>query len=248
MSHVFSLIYSLRLLSRRRFAFGLAIALTLAISACGGPPTEALDAAEKSLLSAAWSEDCATETYNSAQRMLREAQEAAAAGRHDEAKRKAEAAQRLAEQAKLDAELNAEECERRKNALRAVEARTETVVHNVTATNETETFSLETIYFDFDESSINEGSRRTLDQNARWLLNNQTQKVRIEGHTDARGTAEYNIALSQRRGESVKRYLQTLGVDAPRMTVVGYGKERPAAFGDREQDHALNRRAEFKTH
>ena len=69
--------------------------------------------------------------------------------------------------------------------------------------------------------------------------------VFLNAHTDERGTTEYNLALSQRRGESVKDHAQSMGIDASRMTVIPYGKEKPASIGSREQDYALNRRVEF---
>ena len=88
-------------------------------------------------------------------------------------------------------------------------------------------------------------ARNNLDQNAQFMLSHEDARVRIEGHTDARGSTEYNLALSQRRAAVTKRYLQALGIDPSRMTIVPYGEERPASYGDGDGDHARNRRAEF---
>ena len=89
----------------------------LFVAACGGSsPTKALDDANRQLTDAAWAEECAGDTYRAAQRMLKEANEANEAGNYDEAKRKAEAASKLAAQAMSDAELNREECLKRKES------------------------------------------------------------------------------------------------------------------------------------
>lgn len=225
--------------------------LALVASGCGGPPDEALDAANRSLLDSAWAEECAEDTYRAAQKMLEEAHAASAAGEYDEARRKADAATRLAEQARKDAELNREECQRRNQARQQITEKLDpNAGRDTTTTTVTtaESFKLHTVYFDFNESILSEDSQALLQENARWLNENQGIKVRIEGHTDERGSTEYNLALSQRRAQSVKRFLQTLGVEAARMSVVPYGEEKPAAYGSSESDHARNRRAEFATH
>jgi len=215
-------------------------------TACGGPPTEALDKAEKALLDAAWAKECAEESYRAAQAMLDEAKAASEAGDYDEAERKAEAAARLAEQARADSEANREECERRKNALADLNKKLDSTdpddKKDVIATS----FTLETVYFDFDESALTEAGRTSLDANAKWLQSNATVRVRLTGHTDERGSTEYNLALSDRRADSVRRYLSTVGIDGTRMNAVPYGEERPASFGSSEKDHALNRRVEFE--
>ena len=228
---------------------GLALLLlgvvALLASACGGPPTEAISGAEDALLNAAWAEECAGETYRSAQKMLQEAKAANEAGNYDEARRKADAAMRLAEQARKDADLNKEECEKRKNAMATIEDKLDEGNADKSDVEVKEELKLQTVYFDFDQSVLTSDSQDRLDENARWLKSNDTSKVRIEGHTDSRGSTEYNLALSQRRAQSVKRYMQALGIDPTRMTVVPYGEEKPAAYGSTETDHAKNRRAEF---
>lgn len=222
-------------------------ALAMLLLACGGPPTEAMDAANKALLDSAWAEECAEDTYRAAEKMLAEAQEAADAGEYEEAKRKADAAVRLAEQARNDAELNREDCERRKEQKQELADNLGDKDDKTVVTTSEEGFELHTIYFDFNEAVLTKEAQKRLQDNASWLTENQTVNVRIEGHTDDRGSTEYNLALSQRRAQSVKRFMQTLGVDASRMAVVPYGEERPAAYGDSEADHAKNRRAEFVT-
>ena len=104
---------------------------------------------------------------------------------------------------------------------------------------------LETIYFEFDSTELSEKARTTLQQNADWLVRNPTWSVAIEGHCDERGTIEYNIALGDRRGRTVRDYLGSLGVTASRMRVVSFGEERPDVPGHDEAAWARNRRAEF---
>ena len=82
-----------------------------------------------------------------------------------------------------------------------------------------------------------------LDTQAEWLLANPSVNVTIEGHADERGTREYNLALGDRRANSVKNYLISRGVPASRLSTVSWGKERPEALGSTEQAWAQNRRA-----
>ena len=104
---------------------------------------------------------------------------------------------------------------------------------------------IEPVYFDFDKSDIRPDAVPTL-KNGGALLNEQGTKVVIAGHTDNRGSEEYNLALGERRASSVRRYLANLGVPMTQMTIVSYGEVRPAAQGNTEAAWALNRRAEFE--
>ena len=98
-----------------------------------------------------------------------------------------------------------------------------------------------TIYFDFDKSDIRSEFASVLDAHAAFLRARTTISVTIEGHTDARGTPEYNIALGERRGQSVQKYLENLGVAAGQMSVVSYGEEEPVDAGNTEEAFAKNR-------
>jgi len=100
-----------------------------------------------------------------------------------------------------------------------------------------------TIYFDFDKSDIRSEFASVLDAHAAFLRARTTISVTVEGHTDARGTPEYNIALGERRGQSVQKYLENLGVAAGQMSVVSYGEEKPVDAGNTEESFAKNRRA-----
>ncbi len=101
----------------------------------------------------------------------------------------------------------------------------------------------DTIYFDTDRYNIDTQDAASLTAQAQWLQRYPNKRATIEGHADERGTREYNLALGERRANSAKNYLVSLGVDAARVTTVSYGKERPIALGSDEQSWAQNRRA-----
>jgi peptidoglycan-associated lipoprotein len=100
-------------------------------------------------------------------------------------------------------------------------------------------------YFDYDKYNLRPDAREALEFNARLLKENPDAKVLIEGHCDERGTVEYNLALGDRRARSAKDYLSSLGIDAARMQMISYGKERPVALGHEEDSWQKNRRAKF---
>ncbi|WP_130834433.1 peptidoglycan-associated lipoprotein Pal [[Erwinia] mediterraneensis] len=99
------------------------------------------------------------------------------------------------------------------------------------------------VYFGLDKYDIQSDYAQMLDQHAAFLRSNPSYKVTIEGHADERGTPEYNIALGERRASAVKMYLQGKGVSADQMSIVSYGKEKPAVLGHDESAYAKNRRA-----
>lgn len=101
------------------------------------------------------------------------------------------------------------------------------------------------IYFDFDRDAIGSEFTPTLDAHARFLMENPRRRVRLEGHTDERGSREYNIGLGERRALSVRRYMLLQGVSADQLTTVSYGEERPAELGSGESTWARNRRVEL---
>lgn len=108
------------------------------------------------------------------------------------------------------------------------------------------TYGFETIYFDFDKSDLSKDARNSLNKNAELLLKaKKDANIQIEGHCDERGSAEYNLALGERRAKSAQQYLLTLGVKAERLSVISYGKEKPAVQGSDEAAWSKNRRAEF---
>jgi peptidoglycan-associated lipoprotein len=100
----------------------------------------------------------------------------------------------------------------------------------------------QTVYFDFDRSSINSQYYGVLDQHAAFLVKNSGQSVVIEGHCDQRGTPEYNIALGERRAKAVETYLQNAGVSSSQLSVVSYGEEKLVNNGTTKAAFAENRR------
>ena len=104
---------------------------------------------------------------------------------------------------------------------------------------------LKDAFFDFDRFEIRTSERDALAGDGTWLRAHPGIRVRIEGHCDERGTADYNMALGQRRAAAVQEYLVSLGVDASRLQTISYGKERPFATGHDEAAWAQNRRGHF---
>ena len=101
-------------------------------------------------------------------------------------------------------------------------------------------------YFDYDKYSIRDDQKSTLAKNVDKANAHPEFKVTIEGHCDERGTIEYNMALGQKRADSVKKFLAKAGVDDGRLTTVSYGKERPVDPGHDESAWSKNRRCELK--
>ncbi len=101
------------------------------------------------------------------------------------------------------------------------------------------------IYFDYDKSNIRPDAREVLKANADYMLKNSAASIIVEGHCDERGTAEYNMALGQRRAQEAKKYLVNLGVKGSALKAISYGKERPIDPGHDEAAWAKNRRAHF---
>jgi peptidoglycan-associated lipoprotein len=105
--------------------------------------------------------------------------------------------------------------------------------------------ALKRVHFDFDKYDLQPEALRTLDGNATRIRENGSLRVRIEGHCDERGTVEYNLALGEKRARAVRDYLVSAGIPAQRLSIISFGKERPADPGHDEDAWATNRRAEF---
>ncbi len=101
------------------------------------------------------------------------------------------------------------------------------------------------IYFDFDSSDIRNEFIDVIAAHGRFLAGNATVRVRLEGHSDERGSREYNIGLGERRAQTVKRALALQGVQDSQIATVSYGEERPAAIGSDENAYSKNRRVEI---
>jgi peptidoglycan-associated lipoprotein len=102
------------------------------------------------------------------------------------------------------------------------------------------------IYFDFDQSTIKPEFRTALNSHAAYLRQNLLARIVLEGHADERGTREYNIALGERRGNAVSRYLVVQGVSIEAIEVVSFGEERPVNSGSESASLSENRRVEVR--
>jgi len=107
-------------------------------------------------------------------------------------------------------------------------------------------FVNENVYFGFDDSSLTRKARQILAEKAEWLRKHPDIEVVIEGHCDERGTKEYNMALGQRRAQSIKNYLVNAGIDSDRLETISYGEERPVDPRHNEMAWAKNRRGVFR--
>jgi len=155
-------------------------------------------------------------------------EQAAAKTAEAEAARQAE----LAKQRKLEEErLKAEQMRKEEDRMKAEGEKTR--------------FENENIYFDFDKSNLKLEAQEILKRKADHLKKNPNAKVVIEGHADERGTAEYNLALGDRRANSAMKFLENLGIAEARMKTISYGEERPLDPGHNEAAWAKNRRAQF---
>ena len=152
---------------------------------------------------------------------------AAAAGQEAApAMTQAQADSLAAEQARLEAE-----------RLEAERARLEALINQIMS---------EDVYFDFDRSELTEKAKELLAQVGELLLKEQRFTITIEGHTDARGTEDYNFTLGAKRAMKVKEFLAAYGIENSRMESVSYGKEAPKAAGETEEAYSQNRRANFR--
>ncbi len=101
------------------------------------------------------------------------------------------------------------------------------------------------VFFDYDSSDLKSEAQETVEKVAAWLQTYPDVTLALEGHCDERGTREYNLALGERRANSVRSYLLALGIDANRLTTISYGKERPSVLGSNEAAWTQNRRGVF---
>tara|TARA_B100000401_G_C52346332_1_gene503549 strand:+ start:5 stop:538 length:534 start_codon:yes stop_codon:yes gene_type:complete len=111
--------------------------------------------------------------------------------------------------------------------------------------NQEDLRAIRVIYFDYDNATVSSEFRQVLEAHAAYLIDNFAARVVLEGHTDERGTREYNLALGENRALSVKRQLSIMGVRDAQMDLVSFGEERPEMLGQGEEVFSLNRRVEL---
>ena len=224
--------------------FGIA---ALLLSACGGPPTTVIAEAEGALADAGeLTRKCAPDEYAAAERMLAKAKKLSEEEKYDEAEDAARAAKKLAVKARNKATLTKEECERRLAPPPPVDPTTLMDPGTDQQLDASADDSApETVYFDYDAFDLTTEARKTLSDNASWLGERPSVHVVVEGHCDKRGSTEYNLALGEKRGQVVRKYLRSLGVAQERMALISYGEEKPIDYGDTEVAFARNRRVEM---
>jgi peptidoglycan-associated lipoprotein len=162
---------------------------------------------------------------------------------------KEKAARDAAEKARLEREAQEkkarEEEARRKAADEELKkSLTQTTTPGIEGSTVTSTL-LKNIYFDFDRYDVRPGDTEILKANAAVLKKYPNMKIQVEGHCDERGTREYNLALGERRANSAKAYMVSLGIGAERVSTISFGKEMPDDPGHTEAAWAKNRRARF---
>ena len=101
------------------------------------------------------------------------------------------------------------------------------------------------VFYDFDSSDLTSEAQDTVEKVVAWMQTYPDVTLALEGHCDERGTREYNLALGERRANSVLSYMEALGIEGSRLSVISFGKERPAVLGSNESAWAQNRRSVF---
>lgn len=186
--------------------------------------------------------DCAKETYQAAEAAIAAARKAAEDGDIDKAKKKAGEAKALADQA---AAASRPGCDDKK-----AEAEPDPEPATAPTANASMAMTLkdalQTIYFDYNQSSLRDESKGVLNQVADILRRDPGLSIEIEGHCDIRGSTEYNLQLGELRARKVMKYLVAQGVDAKQIRIISYGEERPVDLGMSEDAHQQNRRAELQ--
>jgi len=219
--------------------------LALSLAACGGAgrakgsltsAVEALELARKT--------GCPHESLPLAERTYEEAKRLLEEGKYEESEAKSRVARQLAQEAARAS--GGQPCPA--EAVTVVSPATDAFPPEATApTSEAAAVEeMRVVYFKYDSAQLTAESIATIERNLRWLRAHPDKQVELGGHCDVRGTAEYNIALSERRADAVRGYLLKSGVPEQAMSVVGYGSEAQVSFREDEEGHRLNRRVEFK--
>ncbi len=137
-------------------------------------------------------------------------------------------------------------CAKKQKAEESNTPSTESALTNeLGSSDEGKAMGLQTVHFAFDSFALDTPSKEILKNNVSILKNNPGLKIQIEGHTDARGGVQYNIALGEKRANAVRGYMIDMGINGDRIATVSFGKEHPIESGSSEAAYAKNRRANF---
>ncbi len=243
--------------------------LGVLLAGCPKSPVDQIQAAEAAMQAArdAGAPDCATPEYQSAEEMMARTYRLNNDKEYDDAKRSAETAQQLAEVARVEAARNTRCVPGTKGAGKGsggagdgdgvrLGGRSFTEAEVAAEIDRTRTGEgalgegsivegLRPVGFGFDDANLSPEALEIVKANAEWIQARPSVRVQIEGHTDERGTGEYNLALGERRAGAVREALIRLGVEADRMTTISYGEEMPVSQAHDESGWSENRRAEF---
>ncbi len=228
-----------------RLLCGCLVWVALSLTGCGGAgrakgsltsAVEALELARKT--------GCPHESLPLAERTYEEAKRLLDEGKYEESEAKSRVARQLAQEAARAQEGKPCEVTPVTAVLPASDA---FPPEPVVPTSEAEGVEeMRVVYFQYDSAQLTEEAIAVIETNLRWLRAHPDKQVELGGHCDVRGTAEYNIALSERRAGAVRGYLLKSGVSEQGVSVVGYGSESLVSFREDEEGHRLNRRVEFK--
>ena len=207
-------------------------------------PREQIERAEQAIKGLDETTDCAPDATRAALATWENAQALLRQEKYEQARAVLLAAQKLAEKARAECEKKKRQQQEQKPTPRQGDVQPQPASKPVEA--DEEPAGLERVFFAFDQFTLDEDAKRTLERNAEYLRRHPDVRVQIEGHCDERGSTEYNLALGERRAQAVKEYLVKLGISPGRMEVISYGEENPLDPGTGERAWARNRRAEFR--
>jgi peptidoglycan-associated lipoprotein len=235
-----------------------AVFVAVLLAACAKPPTDLMKKLKDMLDGLDRAKKCAPESYRSAMKMYEEAEEFNKKKAYKEAERAAEAAMKLAEKAKADADAN-KDCDKTAAADNidkpaagdadggappsGVTEKTGDLPGSNDTPPEGPVLEKVIVYFDFNQFSIRPDASQVLTKFAGSLKGKPETRLEVEGHCDARGSVEYNLALGERRAKAVREFLVAQGLAEKAISIISYGSERPAVDGSTEEAYAKNRRA-----
>jgi peptidoglycan-associated lipoprotein len=237
--------------TNRISALFLLVCLTLALTACTGkPPTAEISAAKEAIQAArdAGADQYAKAELKSAEDLLALAESNVTSKDYKKAKQyaiqakdKADEARMLAEREKMRLEQERRDAEARKAANPSSQDSDGGMKEEVTPESANKFM---TVYFAYNQYNLDSEAKAALDANLQKIKEAGDMKIRIEGNCDERGSAEYNLALGERRANAVKKYLVSRGLKKSKVSTISFGKERPLDPGHDESAWAKNRRAE----
>lgn len=241
--------------------FGLVAALLLA--ACAKSPTDLLKKLKETLEGLQLAKKCAPESYRAAMKMYEEAMELDKKKAYKEAAASAEAALKLADKAKADAEANKAKCDAIADADKkggdlgtgsaggsgsgapggTASGENNPSLPGAETAPDSPVLEKVVVYFDFNSFEVRASDVPKLKQFAAALKGKATANIEVEGHCDVRGSVEYNLSLGEKRARAARAVLVGQGAAEKLITVISYGSEKPEVDGSSEEAHSKNRRA-----